>query len=117
MRPDGRMAGYIIHTPAGLSLAGEQRVDELVPMDVLADGSPADLAKRAGFSIVTCDDVTDQFRTTSNAILRAREEHEAELRAVDGDEAYDDDQRRKVAVLTGIDEGLLERSLIAAVKG
>jgi len=86
-------------------------------MDVLADGSPVELVERAGFSIVVCDDVTDQFRTTSNAIVRARERHEAELRAVDGDEVYDDDQRRKAAVLTGIDEGLLARSLIATVKG
>ena len=117
MRPNGRMAGYIIHTPSGLSAAAEQRVDELVPMDILADGSPGELAERAGFSVVTCDDVTDQFRNTCEAILCAREEHEAELRAVDGDEVYDDDQRRKAAVLTGIDEGLLERSLIAAVKG
>ena len=111
------MAGYVIHASAGLSAAGERRVAELVPMEVLADGSPLELAERAGFSIVTFDDVTDQFRTTSNAIVRARERHEAELRAVDGDEAYDDDQRRKAAVLTGIDEGLLVRSLISAVKG
>ena len=80
MRPDGRMAGYIVHTPAGLSAAAEQRVEELVPMDALADGSPVELAERAGFSVVTCDDVTDQFRTTCDAILRARERHEAEGR-------------------------------------
>ena len=117
MRPDGHMAGYIVHTPAGLSAAAAQRVEELVPMDALADGSLAELAERAGFSVVTCDDVTDQFRIICDAILHARERHEAELRAVDGDEVYDDDQRRKVAVLTGIDEGLLERSLIAVIKG
>lgn len=110
------MAGYVIHTPAGLAAAAERRVAEILPMEVLADGSPADLAERAGFSLVACDDVTDQFRTTCESILRAREEREAELRAVDGDDAYDDDQRRKAAVLTGIDEGLLERSLIVAEK-
>jgi len=111
------MAGYVIHAPAGLSAAGEQRLTELVPMEVLADGSPVELAERAGFSVVACDDVTDEFRTTCDAIVRARERHEAELRAVDGDEVYDDDQRRKAAVFTGINEGLLERSLIAVVKG
>ena len=116
MRPGGRIAGYVIHTVAGLSAAAEQRVVDLMPMAVLADGSPAELAERAGFSVVTCVDVTDPFRATSEAILRARAEHEAELRAVDGNEAYEDDQLRKDSVRTGIDEGLLERSLIAAVK-
>ena len=57
-------------------------------MDALADGSLAELAERAGFSVVTCDDVTDQFRIICDAILHARERHEAELRAVDGDEVY-----------------------------
>ena len=45
MRPDGRMAGYVIHAPAGLSAVGERRLAELVPMDVLADGSPEELAE------------------------------------------------------------------------
>ena len=116
MKPGGRMAGYVIHTRAGLSAAAMERVDELVPMEVLADAPPADLAVSAGFSVVACDDVTDQFHTTSAAIVRARQEHEAALRTVDGDEVYEDDQRRKISVLAGIEESLIERSLIAVVK-
>ena len=116
MRPGGRISGYVIHTVAELSAEAEQRVVDLMPMAVLADGSPVELHERAGFSVVTCVDVTDPFRATSAAILRARAEHEAELRAVDGDEAYEDDQQRKVSVQIGIDEGLLLRSLVVAVK-
>ena len=111
------MAGYVIHLPDGLSSADEARVDELVGMEVKADGPPAELAERAGFSVLACEDATEQFRTTCRAIVRAREEHEQELRAVDGDEAYEEDQARKANVLTGIEDGLLERSLIVVAKG
>ncbi len=85
-------------------------------MEVLADGPPEQLATEAGFSVVARDDVTDRFRDTSDAVLRARAKLEVELREIDGDDAYEDDQQRKEAVLTGIDEGLIVRSLIAAVK-
>ena len=114
LRRGGRFAGYVIHTPDGLSEVAEQRVRELVPMEALAEAPPAELTRRAGFAVVASEDVTDQFRATGLAVVRARERYEAELRAADGDEVYEDDQQRKVAVLTGIDEGLLLRSMIAA---
>ena len=110
------MAGYVIHTAVGLSAMGEERVAELNLMEVLADGSPAELAERADFSVVACDDVTAEFHRTSAAILRARAKHEAELRTVDGDAAYQDDQQRKETLLGAIEDGLIERSSIALLK-
>ena len=105
MKPGARIAGFVIHTPDNLTAAARRRVEELMPMEVLADGPPAQLATEAGFSVLGCDDVTEQFRVTCDSILRSREKFEAELRDVDGDEVFEDDQRRKEAVLTGIDEG------------
>ena len=116
LKPGGRIAGYVIHTPPSMTPAAERRIAELIPMDVLAEASPDELCRRAGFSIIGCADLTDEFRVTAEAIVRAREALETELRASDGDEVYEGDQTRKTNALVGIDEGLLRRSLIAAAK-
>ena len=54
-------------------------------------------------TIVLTEDVTDAFRTTCAALAAARKDLEDEL-------------RKKNAMLQGIDEGILRRSLIVATK-
>ncbi len=110
------MAGYVIHTPVGLSQRDMAKADELGPSDVAAAISPADLARSAGFSVVRQEDVTSDFRTTCETILRARGELEEALRAEEGPEAYEEEQQKKRNMLLGIDQGLLLRCLIVAEK-
>ncbi len=116
LKAGGRIAGYVIHTPQGLRREDECRAAELGPSAVAAPALPEDLAESVGFSVMQLEDVTARFRTTCEAIVRARTELEHALRAEEGDEGYEEEQQDKRDMLQGIDEGLLRRSLIVAVK-
>ena len=116
LRSGSRSAGYIIHTPSGLTEAGERRAAELGPSDVAAPLSPDALARQAGLSVVALQDVTEDFRVTCEALLRARDALAADLRAEEGDDLYEQERTAKAAMLTGIDEGVLCRSLIVATR-
>lgn len=112
----GRIAGYVIHTPPGLDESAERRAAELGPTEVTASGSPEELTTAAGFSVLLSEDVTGAFLETGEAIVRARERLADELREVEGDEAFEEEQAEKCDYLRGIREGLLRRSLVVAVK-
>ncbi len=116
LKPGGRIAGYVIHPPAGLTPAQERRAAELGPSDVTAPAPPAALTESAGLTIVVTEDVTDAFRATCAALRAARRDLEEELRGDEGDDFYEEALRTKDAMLCGIDEGVLCRSLIMATK-
>ncbi len=116
VKPAGHIAGYVIHTPAGLSAADERRARELGPDHVTCATLPEDLTREAGFSDVVREDVTDQFKATVEAMLRAARRWAPELRAEQGDDQYEAGCERGEAKLIGIREGLLLRSLVTAIK-
>ena len=84
LKPGSRSAGYVIHTPRGLTEAGERRATELGPSDVAAPLAPDALT--------------------------------ADLRAEEGDDLYEEERTAKTAMLAGIDEGVLCRSLIVTTR-
>ena len=92
LKPGSRSAGYVIHTPSGLTQAGERRAAELGPPNVTAPLSPDALTRQAGLSVVVLQDVTEDFRATCEALLRTREALAAELRAEEGDDVYEDER-------------------------
>ncbi len=112
----GRIAGYVIHTPSGLSVSDESRAGELGPSDIVSPAPLEELMYSEGFAIVAQTEVTDVFRTTCEAILKERRKLEDELRAEEGNEIYEEEQEKKLSMLTGIREGLVHRSLIIAIK-
>ena len=114
VKEGGCLAGFVIHTPAGLSAAAERRASELGPDAVVAAALPEDLTLEAGFLNVVRTDVTHQFKATVEAMLRAAKRWEAELRAEQGEEEYVAGCERGKAMLIGIREGLLLRSLVAS---
>ena len=116
LKPGSRSAGYVIHTPRGLTEAGERRATELGPSDVAAPLAPDALARKAGLSVVDVQDVTEDFRATCEALLRARDALAPDLRAEEGDDLYEEERTAKTAMLTGIDEGVLCRSLIVTTR-
>ncbi len=116
LKSGGRIAGYVIHPPSGLTPAQERRAAELGPSDVTASASPVALTASAGLTIVVTQDVTDTFRATCSALRAARRDLEEELRNDEGDDFYEEALRTKDAMLSGIDEGVLCRSLIMATK-
>ena len=116
LKPAGCIAGYVIHIPTGLTEAQERRAADLGPSDVTASTSPEVLTQAAGLTVVVKEDVTDAFRATCAALVAARRDLEDELRADEGDDFYEEEQRKKNAMLQGIDEGVLCRSLVVANK-
>ena len=70
--------------------------------------------RRAGFDDVEEFDVTAEYRTSVHALLdwSARREHD--LRAVLGDQLFEERQHDRRLQLGGIDGGLLRRSMIVA---
>ena len=116
LKSGGCIAGYVIHIPTGLTEAQERRAADLGPSDVTASTSPEVLTQAAGLTVVVKEDVTDAFRATCAALVAARRDLGDELRADEGDDFYEEERRKKNAMLQGIDEGILCRSLVVANK-
>ncbi len=114
LRPDGRIAGYAIHAPPGLSEPQRRRASKLGPGEVLAESPIGNLLREAGFRVIVDEDVTDDFQATCVAILQARRELEEELRGAEGDVVFEEELEKKSLLLQGISEGLLRRSLSVA---
>ncbi len=110
------MAGYLIHTPAAPSAFERERAAELGPAEVNSSTPIEAMTQSSGFEIVAQRDVTESFHRTCKAILEVRKRLERELRAEEGSEFYEEEQGKKLGTLTGIEEGLLRRSLIVALK-
>ena len=115
LKPGGRIAGYVIHTSGSLTAAQVVRASELGPTQVTALAPPAELMREAGFDVVVVNDVTENFRATCTALLRARQQLAQELRAEEGDESFGDELHAKQSMLEGIDDGLLQRSLVVGL--
>ena len=116
LKPGGRIAGYVIHVPAGITEAQKRRAAELGPSEVVASSSFEALTQAAGLTIVLTEDVTESFRSTCAALAAARRDLENELRIDEGDDFYDEERRKKNTMQQGIDEGILHRSLVVASK-
>ena len=116
LKPDGVLAGYVIHIPLGLTPAQEREAVDLGPSAVGAEGSPAGLATAAGFREVRVEDVTDTFLATLDRLISARLSHEAPLREVEGDQAFEEEQGKNEEKRRGALSGLLKRSLVVARK-
>ena len=114
LRPAGRISGYTIHTPTGLSQDDTKRASELGPSEVLADSAPCDLLRVAGFEVLLEEDVTADFKSTCEAILAGRREFEDELRAEEGDALFEEEQQKRLDLIEGVSRGLLRRSLHVA---
>ena len=116
LKPEGRIAGYVIHVPSGMTEAQERRATELGPSEVVAPSSFEALTQTAGLTLLLTEDVTEAFRSTCAALAAARRSLENELRIDEGDDFYEEERRKKNAMLQGIDEGILRRSLVVASK-
>ena len=116
LKPDGLLAGYVIHTPPGLTPAQEREAIDLGPSAVGAKRSPADIATAAGFREVRVEDVTDTFLAICERVISARLSNETGLRELKGDQVFEDEQGETEDKRRGILSGLLMRSLVIARK-
>lgn len=116
LKPASRMVGYLIHARDGLTESERNRAAVLGPSCVMGLEASTKLAEVGGLTVIDQQDVTARFHDTCAALLLARREMEGELRHEEGDTAYDYELASKRDMLRGIDDGLLIRSLITAVK-
>jgi hypothetical protein len=115
LRPGGRIAYYNIFVPPGLPEHLRRRAHRAGPNAVGSRGiTQTELLARAGFESISETDLTDEFLATSRAWNGGRRIREAELRAEFGDAWFEDRQADSDAMLSGIEEGLLRRSLFVA---
>lgn len=117
LTPKGRVAGYVIHTPPGLSQYDIHRATELGPSEVAAPDLPAAQAEANGFKVLIDKDVTTDFAATCDALLQARDDLAAELLQEEGPEVFEEERLKKLHMLEGIRGGLLLRSLLVVQKG
>lgn len=114
LHPGGLLAVLVIESAPDLSAQEEISAVELGPSRVLAEGSLVDLLARADFKVRRCDDVTADFRAAVEAMCSTLATREADLRAAEGDAAYEEESGKKARMLEGIDAGLLRRTLVIA---
>ena len=105
----GLLAGYVIHSLAGLSEKDLARAGDLGPSFVRGWEDAAVKAERAGFGAVEMLDVTARFRETALAWLVGLEAREGELREELGGEGYEREVERNACIVEGIDGGVLRR--------
>jgi hypothetical protein len=114
LKPEGVLAGYVIHTPPGLTPVQEQEAVDLGPSAVGAEHAPGEMATLAGFREVRVVDRTDAFLVTCERVISARASYEAELRELKGDQVFEEEQGKSEGIRRGILSGVLKRSLVVA---
>ena len=107
---------FVIHTSPGLSTADEEEAAELGPAEVRSEPPLDQLVLKAAFEPLSVLDVTAAFAEMCRSIKDARKAAEADLRAEEGDEAYELEQDKKERMLRGIADGLLRRTFVMARK-
>ncbi len=74
------------------------------------------LLRTAGFVEIEVRDQTLEYRATLIGWVNALAKREKAVRAIEGDDVYDDRVRRRAAALKGIDAGLLSRTMYWATR-
>ena len=113
LRPGGRTAFITIILSPKLSKAQHRRGAWLGPRSVTSTRPIDVLMEAAGFANIETVDLTADFVTTARGWVRAAEREEEELRRAVGDEAFDEEQSDRKDIVTGVEEGLLRRVLVA----
>lgn len=107
----GYVAGYSIHAEAGGA-----RAVELGPGEVCSEADLSELHLAAGFGDVLEYDTTDDFAHTCRAVVEAARRLRDRSGAVREATFLAEELARKSAMLQGIEEGRLRRSLVVAHK-
>ena len=117
LREGGLVAFVVIATADGLGPDDLLHATDVGPTD--ADASPGypALLGDSGFVDVVVDDVTDQYRETLRGWIEAWDDEAGDLAELVGAGEFDERQSRRRAGLVAIDDGLLKRYAVRAVRG
>ena len=108
----GRLVAAAIELAEGLGDEALLRALALGPADVEAEASLAGMVERVGFEIMAQRDVTPEFRDGITRRLEALASNEDALRLSEGGEAVDAERDKRSRMLTGVNEGLLRRTIV-----
>lgn len=109
LRPGGRTAFHTIEPTPGLTSSRRRRAHALGPVAVAVRTSYESMLGTAGFVDVAAIDLTREYRATLRRWIHATERRGVELRAVMGDELFDERRVNRRQTLAAIDDGLLSR--------
>ena len=116
LKPGGRLAFFTIEVPHGVSGASRRRAVQAGPPAAGSRRPVSELLQAAGFTDVTVDDVTAEFRVTQSQWLGEWDRRADALRGCLGVEMFETRQQERRTALAVIDEGLLRRSLYVATR-
>ncbi len=115
VRNQGRMVFTVISIAPGLTASKHRRAVENGPDFIETDTDYASLLTQSGWLIEKGEDVTSGFGDMCRRQIEADRNHEGELTALIGDDAY----RQRLAIVASrvaaIHDGLLRRELFVAV--
>lgn len=117
LRPGGALAFLSIHPAPGLDAVERRRAIRAGPPGVALRSSHESLLASARFVDVEAYDVTAAYRETQHGWIRAYQRNQDGLRALFGDDEFDDRMHRRHRSLAAIDAGILRRSFYLATAG
>jgi sarcosine/dimethylglycine N-methyltransferase len=116
LRPGGRLAFTTIHVASDLDAASHRRAVRAGPWQVATRRPYPELVVQAGLSDVMVIDVTEEYAHTHQTWLEANESRSEDVRHLTSDAEFETAQADRRAAQAAIEEGLLRRSLITAVR-
>jgi len=118
LRRGGRTAFFTIHPAPGLPEPLYRRALRAGPSATATRRrSPADLLHAAGFTQILVEDVTAAFHDTLRRWIEEWERFAEPLCTLLGSDDVAQAQAERRATLAALDDGLLRRSLVVAVRG
>ena len=116
LRPGGRTAFFTIHPTPGLSPHQRRRAHRDGPVAVASNLSTPELLDRAGFVDIQQTDCTSEFAIVARAwVEQCDRQHDALAELLGAPELEQRQTERRIQ-LRAIEEGLLRRSLLVAVR-
>jgi hypothetical protein len=108
------MAAVAIELAPDLSAADRERALRLGPARVEGPKALEELVLEVGLVVRTVESWDAELRDTLVHTLRVLAANEAELRAAEGDDTFEEERAKKERLLEGVEAGLLRRTLVVA---
>jgi hypothetical protein len=105
-----------IHPTPGLDARRRRRAHRDGPVAVASHVPPHELLTRAGFTDIEETDCTAEFATVARAWIDQWDRHRDALAALLGAEEVDQRQRERRIQLRAVEDGLLRRTLLVALR-
>lgn len=111
---DGVMVFSVVRVTPGLAPADHQRAVDSGPSFMDTDVDYPDLLTRTGWTVARRDDLTADYRRTLLTLRDQEARHADDLRTLQGEPAYSEEQAYRQRNIDALADGLLQRELYVA---